>query len=120
MNHLLLNPDDVSFTPDRDFKYTFLSCVEEHYPIQPFYDYMNYIDQHTINNIYHHLLIRWSLLHKKIGTDKNYKHKKIISYDRGTMDESTFNERLVQFVDMNKTLAIFVMNSLIQYFHPTK
>ena len=124
MNHFLIHPDDIHFKPVRNFPYTFMDHCKEYYNILSFYDYLNHIDEHTLRNIYHHLVIRWSLIYKKLKNklikDKQYNTKQFPVYEKGIMNETEFNDLLCQFIGSNITLSIFVGNSMIQYFHPSK
>ena len=113
MNHLIADPSTFMFIPIRNYNFTFLDCYKEYCHIQSLYDYMNYIDEHSIKNVYQQILIRWSLLSNIIQQES-----KLQCYSHGIMDSETFNKLILDFSKDDKVKCIFIINSIIHYINP--
>jgi hypothetical protein len=115
MNHLITNIQNLDIIPLIDHKYDFLDFMGVYYNIQCIYNIVNLSEEYKLKNIYNRLLIQWSLIMKTLNYPEKYKNYTLPVYNKGIMKYDVFNSLVSTFIDNNKIIGVFVMNTILQF-----
>ena len=115
MNHLITNIQTLDIIPIVNHKYDFIDFMSAQYNIQCIYNIVNSIEEYKLKNIYNKLIIQWSLIMKTLDYPKKYKNNILPVYNKGIMYSDVFNSLVYKFIDNNKIIGIFVMNTILQF-----
>ena len=115
MNHLITNIQTLDVIPIIDHTYDFLDFMSVYYNIQCIYNIVNSIEEYKLKNIYNKLIIQWSLIMKTLDYPQKYKNYILPIYNKGIIYSDVFNSLVSNFIDNNKIIGIFVMNTILQF-----
>ena len=115
MNHLITNIQKLDITPILDHKYDFIDFLNIHYNTQCIYNILNSIEEYKLKNIYNKLVIQWSIIIERLDYPARYKHYKLKINNKGIMYHDVFNSLLDKFINNNKIIGIFVINTILHF-----
>jgi len=120
MNCLEIDPNLLSKKIDtrkRDTNYTCLNPIKEYnLPVKVYYDYFLSIEEFKLKNLWNHMIISWNqmkydLREKQDFMTSNYS-KNEYHQNHKNMNDTEFNELLLDFIGDNHLKCFFICNSI--------
>tara|TARA_Y100000389_G_scaffold184012_1_gene202049 strand:- start:2861 stop:3241 length:381 start_codon:yes stop_codon:yes gene_type:complete len=122
--NLVINPENLyaiySYKELNEYYYYSFLTEFNSIEIDIFYDVLNCLSIKQLNNLNRYIFKQWKLTIDKIKRESTIKNKllKKIYSNKHISSSAEFNIKLVNFIDNNKILALFIMNKILLFLYP--
>ena len=127
-DHILIDPDKLYniYSHKQVIFYYNYSFIPDFKSIEKeiFYDILNCLSLHQLNNLNKYIFKQWSLTKdtitkSEITLDKRKKYIVSLKYSSTDIHSSEeFNDKLNKFINNDKVMALFIINKLLLFLYP--
>jgi len=125
MEYLAFNPNITfkKYEKLRSFHYDFLKRIDNNFPVQNIYHYLNSMIEFKLKNVWNTIIIQWIQMNTKMNKKNKIKYLQSVYptqqyyHIHTIIDSEKLNHLLVDFVNDDSFKALFVVICIQNTFH---